>query len=331
VNSQGQANSSSPAPAASGSGANSATTIAWQSADGSEGQILLGQDGRPTFAFAPAPTGQDGVQQAPGRPDEFRLTVSVAGNGGAGEARDRYLDLMKRCLTRLVFKESGPPIDPGATAFDPVARTEGRDWPADAETMAGMLRLDNVQHCVVDVLRHGVPGDLIETGVWRGGTTIFMRAILAAYGDASRQVWVADSFQGLPKPDTAKYPADAGWDLSHFTQLAVSLEQVQANFARYDLLDDRVRFLKGWFKDTLPSAPMARLAVMRLDGDLYESTMDGLTALYPKLSPGGYAIIDDYGAIPACRQAVHDYRDAHGIVEPIQQVDWTGAFWQRAR
>jgi O-methyltransferase len=71
--------------------------------------------------------------------------------------------------------------------------------------------------------------------------------------------------------------------------------------------------------------------VLRLDGDLYESTMDALTALYPKLSPGGYAIVDDYGAIPACRQAVHDYRDAHGITEPIQEVDWTGAYWQRGQ
>ena len=111
----------------------------------------------------------------------------------------------------------------------------------------------------------------------------------------------------------------------------MSLDQVKANFARYDLLDDRVQFLKGWFKDTLPHAPISRLAVMRLDGDLYESTMDALTALYPKLSPGGYVIIDDYGAINACRQAVHDFRNTHGIEDPIQEVDWTGAYWRRSQ
>jgi O-methyltransferase len=86
-------------------------------------------------------------------------------------------------------------------------------------------------------------------------------------------------------------------------ELAVSLEQVKANFDRYGLLDDQVRFLKGWFRDTLPVAPIERLAVLRLDGDMYESPMDTLVNLYPKLSEGGYVIVDDYGAIPACRQA----------------------------
>ena len=215
-----------------------------------------------------------------------------------------------------------------------VARTErefGLDWPEHAETMVGLRRLDNVQECVEDVLRRGVPGDLIEAGVWRGGTTILMRAVLAAYDDDERRVWVADSFQGLPKPDADAFPADAGVDYTGHAELAVGVQQVRANFARYGLLDDRVEFLPGWFKDTLPSAPIDQLAVMRLDGDLYESTMDALEALYPRLSVGGYCIIDDYGALEACRRAVTDYRRAHGITEDIQPVDWTGAYWQRER
>jgi O-methyltransferase len=214
-----------------------------------------------------------------------------------------------------------------------VARTErefGLDWPEHAETMVGLRRLDNVQECIVDVLRRGVAGDVLEAGVWRGGTTILMRAVLAAYDDTARRVWVADSFQGLPKPDAATFPADAGLDYTGHAELSVGVQQVQANFARYGLLDDRVKFLAGWFKDTLPSAPIEQLAVMRLDGDLYESTMDALEALYPKLSMGGYCIIDDYGALEACRRAVHDYRAAHGITEELRAVDWTGAYWQRA-
>jgi len=214
-----------------------------------------------------------------------------------------------------------------------LARTErefGLDWPEHAETMVGLRRLDNVQACVEDVLRQGVPGDLLEAGVWRGGTTILMRAVLAAHDDGERRVWVADSFQGLPKPDADAFPADAGLDYTVHPELSVGVRQVQANFARYRLLDDRVRFLPGWFKVTLPSAPIDRLAVMRLDGDLYESTMDALAALYPKLSAGGYCIIDDYGALEACRRAVDDYRAANGITEEIRPVDWTGAYWQRA-
>jgi O-methyltransferase len=216
-------------------------------------------------------------------------------------------------------------------AVDPRERSEGRDWPADAETMVGLVRLDNLQQCIESVMRDGVPGDLIETGIWRGGATIFMRAVLAAYGDESRTVWAADSFAGLPKPDVAKAPQDAGdttWAFS--AELAVPLETVKANFARYGLLDDRVRFLVGWFKDTLPVAPIERLAVMRLDGDMYESTMDALEALYPKLSPGGYVIIDDFGALENCRAAVADFRARHGITDPIQNIDWTGVYWRRS-
>ena len=197
--------------------------------------------------------------------------------------------------------------------------------------MIGLKRLDNLQYCVEHVLEERIPGDLIETGVWRGGASIFMRAVLKAYGDAVRRVWVADSFCGLPEPDAARYPADAG-DRHHTApQLAVSLAEVRANFSRYRLLDDQVRFLPGWFNDTLPNAPIERLAVMRLDGDMYGSTMEALTHLYPKLSIGGYVILDDYGAVPGCREATEDFRAQQGITEPMERIDWTGVFWKRLR
>ena len=215
-------------------------------------------------------------------------------------------------------------------AVDPKEREEGRDWPADAETMIGLTRLDNVQACIETVLRDGVPGDLIETGVWRGGTTIFMRGVLAAYGDATRTVWAADSFAGLPRPDPGRAPLDDGDTAWAFAELAVSLDEVKANFERYGLLDERVRFLVGWFKDTLPAAPIERLAILRLDGDMYASTMDALTALYPKLSPGGFVIVDDYGALPNCRAAVEDFRARNNVTDPVRRIDWTGAYWRRS-
>lgn len=208
-------------------------------------------------------------------------------------------------------------------------REEGRDWPLEAETMVGLKRLDNLQYCVTSVIRDGVPGDLIETGVWRGGSSIFMRAVLKAYGDRSRKVWLADSFQGLPQPDPVRYPVDHGDTLWSYKELAISLNQVKANFTRYGLLDEQVAFLPGWFRDTLPAAPIKQLAVLRLDGDLYESTMDALVALYPKVTAGGFVIVDDY-ALPTCRAAIEDFRRARGITDPIHQIDWTGAFWQRS-
>ena len=195
--------------------------------------------------------------------------------------------------------------------------------------MSGLRRLDNVEDCVLDVVDRGIPGDLAETGVWRGGTVILMRAVLAAVGDPDRVVWAADSFEGLPPPDLARHPQDAGVDYTGFPELSVGVRRVQDNFARYGMLDERVRFLPGWFRDTLPAAPIERLAVLRLDGDLYESTIDALDALYPRLSPGGYCIVDDFGAIPACRQAVEDYRARHGITEPLVPVDWTCVYWRR--
>lgn len=267
-----------------------------------------------------------------------------------------YLDLLKKCLTRSIGRERTRVIEfpkgslrrllyeplryalalgrvslVRVTEIAPQARTEGRDWPSEAETMIGLKRLDNLQHCIEQVLEEGIPGDVIETGVWRGGASIFMRGALKAYGDTGRTVWVADSFCGLPEPDTARYPADAGDRHHTVPQLAVPLEVVRENFARYGLLDEQVRFLAGWFRDTLPTAPIDRLAVMRLDGDMYGSTMEALTHLYPKLSIGGYVIVDDYGAVQGCRAATEDFRMRQGITEPLEQIDWTGVFWKRLR
>lgn len=207
-------------------------------------------------------------------------------------------------------------------------REDGRDWPTYAETMIGLKRLQNIQDCAIDVIQNNVEGDFIETGVWRGGATVFMKAVLEAYGDTTRSVWVADSFAGLPKP-SGQYEADKGDKHFNKSSLAISQEQVQMNFAKYGLLDDRVRFLKGWFKDTLPNAPIHKIALLRLDGDMYESTMDALRSLYHKLSPGGYIIIDDWGAVPGCKLAVEEFRKEHNINDPIQQIDWAGVYWQK--
>lgn len=198
-----------------------------------------------------------------------------------------------------------------------------------AHTMIGRKRIDNLHACLELVRTRQIPGDLIETGVWRGGATIFMRGYLHAYGITDRLVWVADSFEGLPPPTL---PQDNGVDLSKATNpfLAVSLDEVKDYFTRYELLDEQVRFLAGWFRDTLADAAIERLAILRLDGDLYESTMDALTALYPKLSPGGFAIVDDYYTNPTCKAAVHDFRRERGIAEPMIPIDNDGVYWERA-
>jgi O-methyltransferase len=195
--------------------------------------------------------------------------------------------------------------------------------------MVGLHRLDNIADAIRTVIHEDVPGDFIETGVWRGGASIFARAALEAYGDAVRRVWLADSFRGLPKPDPS-YPADAGINLHKFKELAVSVDQVRANFKRYGLLDERVVFLEGWIKDSLPTIDdRQQFSVVRLDGDLYESTAQSLEHLYPKLSSGGFVLVDDYGDVPACAKAVDEFRETNNIEVPLDRVDRSGVFWRK--
>jgi hypothetical protein len=245
-------------------------------------------------------------------------------------AKALYLDLLKRCLSNVIYQDHSV-LQGRNRPFDLAERVGGRDWPALAHTMIGIHRLDNLHFCVEDVLARGVPGDLMETGVWRGGATILMRAILKVNGVTDRLVWAADSFEGLPPPNAEKYPLDKPLVLNQFKELAISVEEVRRNFSRYDLLDDQVRFLKGWFRDTLPDAPVQRLAVLRLDGDLFESTMDALVHLYPRVSSGGYVIVDDYGTFDACSAAVREYREKHGVDEPLLPIDGQGVFWRKER
>ena len=275
------------------------------------------------------------------------------------EIRRLYLDVIKRTLTGALAEDNDSILggvrwqgNPSLTKriagalgeiagkfnveiaikkpYDARLRETGRDWPSRAESMIGLKRMTNIEECVESIVLGDVPGDLIETGVWRGGASIFMKANLKAWGDTKRVVWVADSFEGLPAPDESQYPADAGDRNHELGGLAVGAHVVRHNFERFSLLDERVQFLVGWFKDTLPTAPIEALSMMRLDGDMYESTIQALESLYPKLSPGGFCIVDDYGSHASqAGQAVRDYRQAHDIDEEIFDIDGSGAYWRR--
>jgi hypothetical protein len=250
-------------------------------------------------------------------------------------AADLYLDLLKRSLTNSLFSE-----EPDSENKDDIRFVQGmisHYFQAPAVSMLPMARFDNLRSCIEQVIADGVAGDVIETGVWRGGAVIYARALLNLYGD-DRLVWAADSYEGLPEPDAEKYPLEAqsfkGPVINKvMKRLEATLEDVRANFAAYGVLDDRVRFLKGWFKDTLPTAPIDRLAVLRLDGDYYESTRDGLVNLYDKLSVGGFCITDDYGedAWTYCRRAVDEFRAERAITDPMMRVDAGCWYWRKTR
>jgi hypothetical protein len=246
-----------------------------------------------------------------------------------------YLDLLKRSLTNTIF-DVEPDIDDDEFRFTMQRVSHYVD--SYAVSMIPLARFDNIQKCVVNILSSGIPGDLIEAGVWRGGATIFMRGVLKALGVTDRLVWAADSFEGLPTPDAERFPLEAKAQAGPVMQksyhnLAVGVEEVRRNFTAYGLMDDQVRFLKGWFKDTLPTAPIDALSLMRLDGDFYESTRDGLNFLFDRLSVGGYVIVDDYGedSWTYCRRAVDEFRAERSIEDPMIAVDSKCFYWQRTR
>jgi hypothetical protein len=244
-----------------------------------------------------------------------------------------YLDLLKRSLTNTIFAIEP---DSGADALRYVSAAISHYQNSSAVSILPLSRLDNLQHCILDVVSRNVPGDFVETGVWRGGATIFMRGVLKVLDVRDRTVWAADSFEGLPEPDADKFPLESaafkGAAMTkYYNHLAVGIEEVKRNFAAYKMLDEQVKFLKGWFKDTLPTAPIRQLAIMRLDGDYYESTRDALVPLYDKLSVGGYVIIDDYGedTWTYCRRAVDEFRAERGITSPLIQIDRPCVYWQK--
>ena len=274
--------------------------------------------------------------------------------------RDGYIELLKRLVRRDGFGESMQPIGEGIADLAPfkrriqllarvpfraiglelvhkrrvedsMLRDNGLDWPAEAETMIGRKRLDNLEMCLRSVVEEDVTGDFIECGVWRGGASIFARGVLDAYGEFDRKVWLADSFRGLPEPEPGGPDATGGIEWHRFQTLAVPREEVEANFRKFGLWSERVELIEGWFSDTLPAAPVERIAVLRADGDMYASTMNILESLYDKVSPGGYVIIDDYDGVTQCRQAVSDFRAARGITETIERIDLSGVFWRRGR
>ncbi len=232
-----------------------------------------------------------------------------------------YLDLLARILDGTLIKD--PPLVTGQ-GYSESLRESGLDWPSTALTMIGSKRLRNLRMVMEDVIHAAIPGDFVETGVWRGGASIYARAIMAAYEVSDRKVICCDSFEGLPAPNEVRYPADCGSPFHQFSELAVSLDEVKSNFNEFDLLDAQVLFLKGWFSETMPKVPSKQIAVLRLDGDMYQSTIDPLLHLYDRIPNGGWVIVDDYHMVPAAKQAVEDFLESRNEKQNFREIDGVG-------
>jgi O-methyltransferase len=276
--------------------------------------------------------------------------------------RDRFLDLFKSALCASLYDESAwrrieGPMRQHATnpfarvrraalraivraiesrgitmvrryPFIPEHRQQGIDWPLFGFTQTGRDRLDCLQQCIETIVAEDIPGDIVETGVWHGGSMMLASAVLDSLGDSQRRIWCCDSFEGMPVPTVHDQSFSGSEDFSDLDYIRVGLERVKDNFRRFRVLTDRVHFLKGWFSATLPTAPIEQIALLRLDGDLYESTRDALVPLYPRVSSGGFVLVDDYNSWPGCKQAVTEYRSDHGITAPIVPIDGHAVYWR---
>jgi hypothetical protein len=270
--------------------------------------------------------------------------------------RDRYLWLLKRALINLIYVEHDLRLqflqregraleglalsralrdirtrDLAAYSAFVDGKLQGAEPRRHSHTMVGLFRLNNLERCAETLFRDGVPGDFLEAGVCQGGASIFLRALQVAHGQAHRQTWLADSFQGVA-PSVSEVDRRYGVELDEprAPWLAADLETVREHFRRYDLLGEAVRFLPGWLADTLPAAPIGPLALLRLDVDLYSATTTALDQLYERVSPGGFVVADDYGELECCRDAVDDFRRRAGVSEPLLWADANSVYWRKA-
>jgi len=200
-----------------------------------------------------------------------------------------------------------------------------------------------------------MPGDFVETGVFNGGTAVLMANVLKTR-NSSRLLWAADSFAGLPKESDQELArehhqrkntttidgeeprsSNIGTQGDFTSSRLIFENNLEANGLGNSTTNPQIKVLQGWFNETLPSAPIQQIAFLRLDGDIYVSTMDALTSLYDKVVPGGYIYVDDYGSYIGCANAVNEFRQKHGIKEhmhPISECDGCGKYeaswWQKA-
>jgi hypothetical protein len=193
---------------------------------------------------------------------------------------------------------------------------------------------DGVEH----VVRSGVPGALVECGVWKGGSMMAAALTLLRLGASDRDLYLFDTFQGMPPPteDDVFSAYDGYSPMRHWRRRAnrggpaesswhyVSAGEVRAALLSTGYPAERLHLVEGRVEETLPAGAPDGIALLRLDTDWYESTRHELETLYPRLSPGGVLVLDDYGHYEGARRAVDEYFDAHGGRPLLTRVDYTG-------
>jgi O-methyltransferase len=202
-----------------------------------------------------------------------------------------------------------------------------------AFTMTSDERLSALCHAMRYVARHGIPGDIVECGVWRGGSMMAAAMTLLAERDESRTLYLCDTFEGMTEPsefDRATLSGKTALSLLEKADRSANvwayapLDDVRTNLGKTGYPRDHVLFIRGKVEDTIPAQAPHTIALLRLDTDWYESTRHELIHLYPRLSIGGVLIIDDYGHWEGARKAVDEYIKDNRLKVLLQRIDYTG-------
>lgn len=195
----------------------------------------------------------------------------------------------------------------------------------EAYTLTGPERLFNLIEAVRHVERHGISGDIVECGVWRGGSMMAVAMTLLRLGNSNRHLHLLDTFEGMPAPDhdrdvslqgksaVPEWEGQKNADGTGSTWCYASLDEVRAALDSTGYPSSQLHFVKGLVEDTLPEAAPERISILRLDTDFYESTRHELNHLFPLLEHGGVLILDDYDYWGGARQAVDEYLAEHEI------------------
>lgn len=225
------------------------------------------------------------------------------------------------------FVGSNDDLDSHTVPFNLERRYGGLDWPLFGATMIGHLRLDNLRDCIFNVIEQQIVGDIVETGVWRGGAMLFAALLLEVLTPLStRRVWLCDSFSGLPPASTEK-------DTNSWVQqeyLRVPSSDVAELFDKSGIPADRYMLLKGYFNETMPqlASKVDSIAVLRFDADMWESAMDVFCSLYGRVPLGGFIIVDDWFGFPS-REAIEGIFADLGVQEAIIPIDTLSVFWRK--
>jgi O-methyltransferase len=239
------------------------------------------------------------------------------------------LRLIKSALARAGYHLTSPAEREAAALADLSEADRALIRRVDPFTMTSLERRASLLGAVDHVVRHGVPGDIVECGVWRGGSMMLVALALMARGDTSRDLYLYDTFEGMNEPtanDLSHTGESAAAQLARTTKgdgvwCEAGLDDVQANLWSTGYPRERIHFVKGPVEQTIPGTLPGHVALLRLDTDWYESTRHELTHLYPLLARQGVMIIDDYGHWQGARRAVDEYFAAAPVF--LHRVDYT--------